>query len=283
MKKGLLSVLAVAAVAALVGTPAFGQAKKVKIATEGAYAPWNFTDPSGKLAGFEVDLANDLCKRMNAQCEIVAQDWDGIIPALNAGKYDAIMAGMSITDKRKEVINFSTPYAATPAQFVVLKSSPLTKALPLDTKVYSLKTMTPETQKAIDAVKAAFKGKIVGVQVSTTHANFLETYLKGIAEVRPYKTTEQHDLDLTAGRIDAALASQAYWKPMLDKPEGKDMTIVGPGFVGGLFGTGVGVGIRKADAQLLSEFDKAIVAAGKDGTIQNLSMKWFKFNVTPQE
>ena len=103
-------------------SPATG--RQIRIATEGAYKPWNFTDSSGKLVGFELDLAADLCKRMGAECEIVAQAWDGIIPALQAGKYDAIMAGMSITEKRKKVITFSRAYAATPARFVVLKSSP---------------------------------------------------------------------------------------------------------------------------------------------------------------
>src|SRR3712207_342833 len=106
---------------------AAAQEKTVKIATEGAYAPWNFTGAGGKLEGFEIDLANDLCGRMKVKCEIVAQDWDGIIPALNAKKYDAIMAGMNITEKRLEVINFSQAYAATPHGFGVMKDSPLAK------------------------------------------------------------------------------------------------------------------------------------------------------------
>ena len=108
---------------------AFGSAQaqgkkweSVKIATEGAYAPWNFTGPGGKLDGFEVELASELCTRMKVKCEVIAQDWDGIIPALNAGKYDAIMAGMNITDKRLEVVNFSQPYAATPHGWGVLRT-----------------------------------------------------------------------------------------------------------------------------------------------------------------
>ena len=109
----------------------------IKIATEGAYKPWNFTDPSGKLIGFEIDLAEDLCKRMKAKCEIVAQAFDGVIPALNAGKFDAIMAGMNITDKRKEAIAFTQPYGRTPSTFAVLKSNALAK-LPEAGKVYSL-------------------------------------------------------------------------------------------------------------------------------------------------
>ena len=106
---------------------AAAQQKTIKIATEGAYAPWNFTGAGGKLEGFEIDLANDLCKRMNVNCEIVAQDWDGIIPALTAKKYDAIMAGMSITDERKKTIDFAGPYANGPNGYMVAKSSPLAK------------------------------------------------------------------------------------------------------------------------------------------------------------
>src|SRR5829696_4891239 len=106
---------------------ASAQEKTVKIATEGAYAPWNFTGAGGKLEGFEIDLANDLCNRMKVKCEIVAQDWDGIVPALQASKYDAIMAGMNITDKRLEVMEFSVPYADTPSVFLIAKNSPLAK------------------------------------------------------------------------------------------------------------------------------------------------------------
>src|ERR687886_2156491 len=104
----ILGVLGAAALSILTAAGgASAQEKTVKIATEGAYAPWNFTGAGGKLEGFEIDLANDLCARMKVKCEIVAQDWDGIIPALNAKKYDAIMAGMSITDDRKKVIEFT--------------------------------------------------------------------------------------------------------------------------------------------------------------------------------
>src|SRR3954447_3117329 len=114
-----LEALGAAALSLLVAASgAAAQERTVKIATEGAYAPWNFTGAGGKLEGFEIDLANDLCNRMKVKCEIVAQDWDGIIPALNAKKYDAIMAAMTITDKRKEVIDFSVPYADTPSAFL---------------------------------------------------------------------------------------------------------------------------------------------------------------------
>lgn len=253
----------------------------IKIATEGAYAPWNFTAAGGKLDGFEIELANDLCKRMNAKCEIVAQDWDGIIPALQAGKYDAIMAGMSITDKRKEVIDFSAAYVNAANGLLVAKNSDLAK-MPLTGKVFNLATQEAAAKTAIEEQKKALKGKTIGVQGSTTHANFATTHLKDAAEIREYKTTEQHDLDLSAGRIDAVLADQTALGATLAKPEFKDYVIAGPGFVGGILGNGVGVGLRKTDGALKAKFDEAIKAAIADGTVKKLSEKWFKVDITPQ-
>jgi len=279
MNMRLFAVAAAVAVAALSGLAEAKDWTKIKIATEGAYAPWNFTNAAGKLEGFEVDLANDLCKRMKATCEIVAQDWDGIIPALQAGKYDVIIAGMSITAKRKETINFSVPYASTPAALAVLKTSPLAK-IPID-KNYDLDKSKADGEKAIEALKASFKDKALGAQVSTTHLNFLEAYFKGVADIRSYKTTEQHDLDITAGRIEGAYASIGYWKPLMGKPEGKDLVLVGPTFTGGPFGAGVGAGIRKTDDDLRKLFDDAIAAAAADGTIKKLAVQWFGFDITP--
>jgi octopine/nopaline transport system substrate-binding protein len=261
----------------------FAQGKKwetVKIATEGAYEPWNFTGPGGKLEGFEIDLANELCGRMKVKCEIVAQDWDGIIPALQAKKYDAIMAGMSITDERKKTIDFSNPYAAGPNGFLVAKNSPLA-AMPGAGQAYNLSTQQAEAEKAIEALKPLLKGKTVGVQTSTIHSNFADKYLKDVAEIREYKTTEQHDLDLAAGRIDAVLADATALSGTLRKPEFKDYALVGPSITGGLLGPGVGVGLRQGETDLKQMFNDAVAAAKADGTIKKLSEKWFKIDVTP--
>ncbi|HEV2559976.1 MAG TPA: transporter substrate-binding domain-containing protein [Microvirga sp.] len=272
----LASVLAVGCAAA--------QGKKwetVRIATEGAYAPWNFTTPSGKLDGFEVELANDLCGRMKVKCEVVAQDWDGIIPSLNAGKYDAIMAGMNITEKRLEVLNFSQPYAATPHGFAVMKDSPLAN-LPGTGTAISIDKDPEAAKKAIEAWKPLLKGKTVGVQVSTVNATFVEKYLKDTVEIREYKTTEQHDLDLVAGRLDAIFAGQGALTATIDKPEFKNVTLAGTGVRGDVLGRGVAVGLRKADTELKTLFDQAISAAVADGTVKKLSEKWFKIDAAPQ-
>ncbi len=227
---------------------AAAQEKTVKIATEGAYAPWNFTGAGGKLEGYEIDLANELCGRMKVKCEIVAQDWDGIIPALQAKKYDAIMAGMNITDKRLETISFSLPYAATPHGWGVMKDSPLAKLAGAGTTV-SFEKDPEGAKKAIEAWKPLLKGKTIGVQGSTVNAQFVEQYFKDTVEIREYKTTEQHDLDLTAGRVDAIFAGHGALKATQEKPEFKDMVIAGTGMRGGVLGRGVAVGMRKYDTE----------------------------------
>jgi octopine/nopaline transport system substrate-binding protein len=250
----------------------------VRIATEGAYPPWNSTDSSGQLIGFEVDLANDLCNRMQVECEIVAQDWEGIIPALTAGKYDVIMAGMSITEERMEVISFTESYAGTPAYFAVLRDSDLA-AYEHPLEMANLEEVDGDEQAAIDALKEALDGKTVGVQVATTHANFLDQYLGDAVEIRSYDTQENLDLDLQAGRVDAALASASYWQPLLETEKGADFVLIGPGLDGGPFGGGVGAGARKEDADLVEMLNKAIAEAKADGTINRLAQQWFGFDV----
>ena len=275
--------IGIALVAGLVGLgPAGAQAQKtVKIATEGAYEPWNFTGPGGQLQGFEIDLANDLCRRMNVRCEISAQDWDGLIPALQAGKFDAIMAGMSITDEREKAISFSRAYANAPNGFVVEKSSALAK-MPLTGERFDLGRDEAAAMRAIEQIKPALKGKTIGVQGSTTHATFAERYLKGTAEIREYKSTEAHDLDLAAGRVDAILADSTALQGTLKKPEFKGYAMVGPNFNGGVLGRGVGAGVRKADTELKGQFDKAVQEAVADGTVKKLSEKWFGLDITPR-
>jgi octopine/nopaline transport system substrate-binding protein len=269
----LASALAMGGVAA--------QEKTVKIATEGAYAPWNFTGAGGKLEGFEIDLANELCSRMKVKCEIVAQDWDGIIPALQAKKYDAIMAGMNITDKRLEVVDFTRPYASGLHGFATTKDSPLAKLAGLGQRA-NLDKEPAAAQKMIEEWKPLLKGKTVGVQVSTVNSQFLEKYLKDTITIREYKTTEQHDLDLAAGRVDAIFAAHSSMKATLDQPEFKDMMIAGGGVSGDVLGRGVAVGLRKGEPELKKAFDEAIQAAIKDGTIQKMTEKWFKVDMTPQ-
>ena len=250
-----------------------GDWSKIKIGTEGAYPPWNGMNAAGELEGAEIDLVFDLCKRMKAECELVAQDWDGIIPALQNGKYDAIMAGMSITAERMEVINFSQGYANEPASFSVLKSSPLA-SLKFSGKV-NMDALDGKSKKLLKSLKKTLKGATVGVQGSTTHENFVKQVLGDTVTMKSYDTQENLELDLSVGRIDAALSDQGSMEKFMESENGKEIVFIGPGLGGGPFGEGVGVGLRKRDTDLLKMFNRAIDAARADGTLAEHFTKWF--------
>lgn len=245
--------------------------KAIIIATEGAFPPWNSVDTSGKPVGFDIDVGEAICARAHLQCRFIAQAWDGIIPGLTVGKYDAIMAGMSITEKRRKVIAFSKPYALTSNYLVVRKSSGLPamdSSAPVD--------LTGGTNTALlEALKVNLNGKIVGVQGSTNAEAFVREYLGDTVEVRTYDTQDNLNLDLVAGRIDGGLADYSVWKAFLESTDGAGATLYGPRISGGLFGPGVGIGLRKLDKELAGRFDEAIDAVTKDGTLRRLSLEWF--------
>lgn len=254
--------------------------KKVRIATEGAYAPWNFMDSGGKLSGYEIDLANDLCSRMKVECEMIAQDWAGIFPGLNAGKYDLVMASVGVTEKRKETLSFSNFYAYQSSKFAVLKANPLAKSVSDSNIMVDLDNMTPESTKALDEIKSALKAKVIGAQTATNQFKFLDAHFKDIAEIRDYKTAEQTDLDLSAGRIDSMIVSTTYLRPLMATEKGKDLALIGPFFRGKYFPIGNAAAFRKdQDQELVQMFNVALESAIKDGTVSKLSVKWFKYDV----
>ena len=252
-------------------------ADKIKIGTEGAYPPWNSKDASGKLIGFEVELAWTLCRYIGQQCEIVEQDWDGMIPALIMRKFDAIMAGMSITAERQKAISFSQGYADEVASLAVMKDSDLEG---MDTPAgINLTKPNAAAKKALKTLTAALAGKTVCVQTATIHQNFLDSGDVGKVNVRTYKTQDEVNLDLASGRCDAALAAAVAFSDYAEK-SGKSVVLVGPTFSGGAFGNGVGVGIRKDDTELLNAFNKAIEKARKNGDISRIATKWFGFDAS---
>ena len=260
-------------------------AEKIKIGTEGAYPPWNSKDASGNLIGFEVELAQELCTIMKYECTIVEQDWDGMIPALVMRKFDAIMAGMSITAERQKTITFSQGYADEVASLAVMKGSSLEG---MDTpEGINLSLGGSDVKKALETLTSALAGKTVCTQTGTIHQNFLESGDVGSVNVRTYKTQDEVNLDLTSGRCDVALAAAVAFTDYADK-SGKPVVLVGPTFSGGAFGNGVGVGIRQAsdsaigkrDAKILKDFNKAINKARKQGIISKLAIKHFGFDAS---
>lgn len=254
-------------------------ARVITIATEGASPPWDGTDEKGELYGYDIDVGLDLCRRINVQCKFVAQDWDGIIPALLVGKYDVIMSGMAITEKRKQSIAFSNPYAAGHNQLAVRKELGLD---PGDTtQRLNLSVLDDKGKATIERLRSTLSGKTMGVLRSSNSEAVMKDLFGDVVTLRSYDSLDNLKLDLAAGRVDGGLADFFTWRDFLETPEGSGAAFFGPQMNGGLWGPGVGAGMRKDDGELLAKFNTAIDAAIKDGTIKALSLKWFKTDIAP--
>ena len=240
-------------------TSAFAQPpdwKTIRIAVEGAYPPFSEVGPDGRIKGFDIDIANALCADLKAQCTFVQQEFDGMIPGLNARKFDAVIASMSITEERKRSVAFSDKYYATPARLIAKKGAPLVP--------------TPD----------GLKGKRIGVQRSTTHDRFATDTFKD-SEIVRYTGQDQVFLDLQSGRLDAVLLDQVAANiGFLRRPAGKDFAFVGPVFSDPrYFGTGAGVAMRKGDAPLQARFNQAIKDIRANGTYEKIQKQYFDFDV----
>lgn len=251
----------------------------ITIATEGASPPWDAIDANGELVGYDIDVGKELCQRIKIECKFVAQDWDGIIPALTVGKFDAIMSGMAITEKRKKSIAFSDPYAGGFNQLAIRKDLHL-PATDTNAKI-NLTTIGAEQQAILDQLRTSLTGKTLGVLRSSNSEAVLNELFGKVATVRSYDTQDNLHLDLAAGRIDGGLADYFTWKTFLDSKDGEAAAFYGPELSGGLWGPGVGIGIRKEDTGLVDVFNKAIRDSTKDGTLKMLSLKWFGIDISP--
>ena len=271
MKKILLILFSLS----ILSLTTISNAKSIRIGTEGAYPPWNNLNSAGDLEGAEIDFGNEACARMGVDCEWVTQDWDGIIPALLQGKYDIIIAGMSITEERKQKVNFTNGYMTDGARFAVLKDSGLADLSVAGMSKVNLNNAGGKQQAAIGQLNAAMSGKTVCVQSSTIHQNFLEKHMSGAVKVRLYQSVDDHNLDLAAGRCDAILADVGSIIDFMESDGGVDVAFTGPTFSGGVFGDGVGGAVRKEDTDILEMWNEAIAAMSADGTTAEITKKWF--------
>ena len=260
MKKFLIAIALITLLFAA-GTVLAKDWKLVRIGVEGAYPPFSYTTADGELEGFDIDIARALGKAMGVDIKLVAQDWDGIIPALMARKYDAIIASMSITEERKKKVAFTNKYYNTPAKFVCKKGA--------------MKDFTREQ------VAEATAGKKIGVQRATIHDNFITDNGGEGVEIKRYATQDEAYMDLVAGRVDMLLAdSVAIDGGFLKKPEGQDYQFVGPDLTDKKwFGEGSGIACRKKDTDLVEMFNKAIAQIRSDGTYKSSQDKYFDFDV----
>jgi lysine-arginine-ornithine-binding protein len=240
---------ALAALAIVVAAQAEA-ADKVKVATEASFPPFSKTEPDGSFSGFELDLGNAVCQRAGLDCEWVKQDFDGMIAALLAKKFDMVFSSMSIKPEREEVADFSIPYYTDKYVFYARKG-------------------------AFKDFTADIKGKRVGVYAGSTQDQYVRQYHAGELEPVGYETADQIHADLVNGRIDLAFGEQLPAKDFLAKPEGQEFEIVGPVIDDpAVLGKGVGAMFRKDDP-LKVRVDEAIRMIYSDGTYDQLQAKWF--------
>lgn len=254
--------------------------KTVTIATEGAYEPWNLTLPGGKLGGFEVEMMDNLCARMKMTCKLSVQNWDGMIAGLNAGKYDVIMDAIVITEDRKKEVSFSREYALTSASLLTRDPKFLPEATGAAAAIH-LGTDAKSIRAAVEPLRAALKGKTIGIASGTSYTKFMDEHFKDVATIREYTASPDAILDLKAGRIDLVFDDVTFFSSMLAKPENKGLRLAGPKISGKVLGEGEALGFRHADADLKAQFDQAIKAAFADGTLKKLYAKWFQLDLTP--
>lgn len=229
------------------------QAETLKIATEGAYPPFNYVDSKNQLHGFDVDIAKALCEQMKVECSVVAQDWEGIIPALMAKKYDAVVASMINTEERRKKIAFTNHYYKTPLSVAVAKDSEITDA------------------------QTDFKGYTVGAQSSSTQAIYAEdVYGKAGADVKLYPTLDEANADLAAGRLDGVIADKFPLLEWLGK-SGKDCCKI----LGDVKGTtaDASIAVRKEDDALRERLNKALDEIVANGTYQKIAAQYFDFDI----
>lgn len=257
MKKLLIAAVTVAVGLGL-GPVGAQEMMKVRLGTEGAYPPFNALDSDGKLIGFDIEIGDALCAAAKLDCEWVVQDWDGMIPGLTSEKYDAILASMSITAERQEVIDFSDAYYQEAAALVAAEGTEFKGSL-----------------------KDTVAGKIVGAQSGTTHENYAKDKFGDVAEIKSYDTVEQAHLDLTTGRIDFFTdGAIAVTGGFLETDLGKGYAFVGETFNDFTYhGDGAGIGVRKGEAELLATFNDAIKAIRESGVYQEISVKHHGFDI----
>jgi polar amino acid transport system substrate-binding protein len=255
--KNILKTAALALALGVMSLAAAG-AEKVKVGfSPEAYPPFYSADASGNWTGWEVEIVHAICAEAKFECELTPIPWDGLIPALTTKKIDTIMNSMSITDERKKTIDFSDKYYNTPTAIV-----------------------GPKSEK-FGATPADLKGKIIGVQVSTTHSAYAKKHFTEAAEIKEYQTQDEANQDLAAGRIDATQADSIALDAFLKSEQGaaccdlkgyvaEDLEILGPG---------VGAGVRKEDTELKEKINAAIKAIRANGKYDEITKKYFDFDI----
>lgn len=246
--------LAAAAVLALTAT-AQAQQVRIGIAAE-PYPPFASPDAAGNWVGWEIEIIDAVCTAAELDCVLTPTAWDGIIPALVSGRIDAIMASMSITEDRLQTIDFSDPYYNTPTVIVGQRSIQM------------------------DATPEGLAGRVLGVQVSTIHQTYAQTYFEGATELRTYQTQDEANQDLAAGRIDATQADSLALEDFLNTPEGQCCEMKGTVAMDeSILGLGAGAGVRKGDDALREAINRGIALIIENGVYDEITARYFETSI----
>ena len=237
---GWRSFLAIGALVAVAALLASCGGETVRLGTEGAYPPYNFINDQGEVDGFERELGDDLCRRADLECEWVTNDWETIIPNLVDGKYDTILAGMSITAERDEIIDFTQPYIPP----------------------------IPSVYLAVAGAGDEVVNGTIAAQVATIHADYLSASGATFAE---YELAEELIEAVLSGEADAALVDREFAHTIIAE-HGDGLVVVGPGVP---LDSGIGIGLREEDTDLKDKLDEAISSMKADGSLNSLIRKWF--------
>ncbi|VVP94857.1 ABC transporter substrate-binding protein [Pseudomonas fluorescens] len=227
-------------------------AETLKMGIEAAYPPFNNKDASGNVVGFDKDIGDALCAKMKVECTVVTSDWDGIIPALNAKKFDFLISSLSITEERKGAVDFTNPYYSNKLQFIAPKN--------VDFKTD----------------KDSLKGKTIGTQRATLAGTWLEDNYGSDLNVKLYDTQENAYLDLTSGRVDAILADKYANYDWLKSDAGKNYEFKGDPVVES---DKIGIAVRKGDNELRNKLNAALKEIVADGTYKRINDKYFPFSI----
>jgi lysine-arginine-ornithine-binding protein len=230
----------------------------LKMGVEGAYPPFNFVDAAGKVEGFDVDIGEAICKRLKRSCEWVVVQWDGLIPALEAGKFDVLMSSMTITEERKQQVLFSRPYYFSYGMMIARKGSGLAFS------------------------SEGLKGRTVGVQAATTHEHWLRDRFGEAVELHGYPSSDEMFLDFRNGRLDAVFAEAPAMVPWMEANGGVGAyEQIGPDITDAALGTEIGIAVRKDDTPLADAINTALDGIIADGTFRTIAKRYFSFELRP--
>ena len=230
--------------------PAF----KITVATEGAYPPFNYLDRKGLPAGFEMDIAQEACERMKAECEFVSARWDDLVPGLLDKKYDIVMSSLEVNGERRRRLGLSRRYYLSPGAFIAAKGQPF------------------------DGPPTLLRNKRIGVQKDSTHADWIDKSFRRSAQIKRYATVADALQALTKDEVDAVFGDKVQLWLWSQKPEGKCCEIMGQDIKDNqTLGVGVSAGLRREDAKLRDALNKAFAEMQSDGTFKKLNEKYFPF------